>query len=94
MSMHRGKRLTSGVTDHARKQLQQDAELVDSAPDRLVAQAALDPARRDVESDSTTVFTRQESLRLPDLLENPPPATPRFCRRRPVMPLAVVCHLF
>ena len=40
---------------------------------QFVVQAALEKAERIIESESTIVLTRRESVRLLELIENPPP---------------------
>ncbi len=44
----------------------------------FVVQAALEKADKVIESESTIVLTRRESLRLLELIENPPPRNEKF----------------
>lgn len=73
MLSHTGKRLTSRITDHVQEKLQMAAELVGATLNQFVVQAALEKAEKVIESESTIVLTRRESLRLLELIENPPP---------------------
>ena len=45
---------------------------------RFVVQAALEKAEKIIESEATMVLTRRESLRLLELMENPPPRNAKF----------------
>src|ERR1017187_3591832 len=73
MLAHTGKRLTTRITDHVQGTLQVAADLVGATMNQFVVQAALEKAERVIESESTIVLTRRESLRLLELIENPPP---------------------
>jgi uncharacterized protein (DUF1778 family) len=73
MLAHTGKRLTTRITDHVQEKLQVAADLVGATMNQFVVQAALEKAERVIESESTIVLTRRESLRLLELIENPPP---------------------
>ena len=73
-----GKRLTTRVTDHVLDKLQHAADLVGATLNQLVVQAALDKAERIIESETTLALTRRESLRLLELIENPPPRNEHF----------------
>ena len=72
------KRLTTRVTGHALDKLQHAADLVGATLNQFVVQAALDKAERVIESENTVTLTRRESLRLLELLENPPPPNERL----------------
>ena len=78
MLAHTGKRLTTRITDHVQEKLQHAADLVGATLNQFVVQAALDRAERIIESESTIVLTRRESLRLLEMIENPPPRNKRF----------------
>jgi uncharacterized protein (DUF1778 family) len=73
MLAHAGKRLTTRITDHVQDKLQMAADLVGATMNQFVVQAALEKADKVIESESTIVLTRRESLRLLELIENPPP---------------------
>lgn len=73
-----GKRITTRVTGHVQDKLQMAADLVGSTINQFVVQAALEKAEKIIESESTIVLTRRESLRLLELIENPPPRNERF----------------
>ena len=75
-----GKRLTARITDHVQEKLQTAADLVGATLNQFVVQAALEKAERVIESESTMVLTRRESLRLLELIENPPPRNEKFLR--------------
>ena len=78
MSAHTGKRLTTRITDHVQDKLQMAADLVGATMNQFVVQAALEKADKVIESESTIVLTRRESLRLLELIENPPPRNEKF----------------
>ncbi len=63
MPIRTGKRLTTQVTDHILDKLQQ---------------TVLDKAERLIESETTVMLTRRESLRLLELTENPLPRNEHF----------------
>ena len=73
-----GKRLTTRITDHVQEKLQAAADLVGATLNQFVVQAALEKAEKIMESEATMVLTRRESLRLLELLENPPPRNAKF----------------
>lgn len=73
-----GKRLTTRVTDHVQEKLQLAADMVGATVNQFVVQAALEKAEKVIESEVTLVLTRRESLRLLDMIENPPPRNARF----------------
>lgn len=72
------KRLTTRLTEHVQDKLQTAADLVGATLNQFVVQAALEKAERVIESESTLVLTRAESLRLLELMENPPPRNKKF----------------
>ena len=72
------KRLTTRLTEHVQDKLQTAADLVGATLNQFVVQAALEKAERLIESESTLVLTRAESLRLLELMENPPPRNAKF----------------
>ncbi|WP_296488389.1 DUF1778 domain-containing protein [Rhodoferax sp.] len=73
-----GKRLTTRLTDHVLDKLQVAADLVGATLNQFVVQAALEKADKVIESESTIVLTRRESLRLMEMMENPPPRNEKF----------------
>ncbi|MDE2463412.1 MAG: DUF1778 domain-containing protein [Alphaproteobacteria bacterium] len=75
-----GKRITTRVSDHVQEKLQTAADLVGATLNQFVVQAALERAERVIESESTMVLTRRESLRLLEMIENPPPRNEKFLR--------------
>jgi uncharacterized protein (DUF1778 family) len=78
MLAHTGKRLTTRITDHVQEKLQMAADLVGSTLNQFVMQAALEKAEKIIESESTIILSRRESLRLLELIENPPPRNEKF----------------
>lgn len=78
MLAHTGKRLTTRITDHVQDKLQMAADLVGATMNQFVVQAALEKADKVIESESTIVLTRRESLRLLELIENPPLRNEKF----------------
>ena len=78
MLAHKGRRLTTRITGHVQEKLQAAADIVGATLNQFVVQAALEKADRVIESESTTVLTRRESLRLLALIENPPPRNAKF----------------
>jgi uncharacterized protein (DUF1778 family) len=72
------KRLTARITGHVQDKLQMAADLVGATVNQFVVQAALEKAEKIIESESTIVLTRRESLRLLELIENPPPRNEKF----------------
>ena len=73
-----GKRLTTRITDHVQEKLQAAADLVGATLNQFVVQAALEKAEKVIESESAIVLTRRESLRLLEMIENPPPRNKKF----------------
>lgn len=73
-----GKRLTTRITDHVQERLQVAADIVGATLNQFVVQAALEKAERVIESESTILLTRRESLRLLEMIENPPPRNKKF----------------
>lgn len=73
-----GKRLTTRITDHVQEKLQLAADMVGATVNQFVVQAALEKAEKVIESEVTLVLTRRESLRLLDMIENPPPRNEHF----------------
>ena len=72
------KRLTTRITNHVQEKLQMGADLVGATLNQFVVQAALEKADRIIETESTIVLTRRESLRMLELLDNPPPRNAKF----------------
>ena len=73
-----GKRLTTRLTDHVLDRLQVASDLVGATLNQFVVQAALEKADKVIENESTIVLTRRESLRLLEMMENPPPRNEKF----------------
>lgn len=78
MAAQNQKRLTTRITGHVQERLQTAADLVGATLNQFVVQAALEKAEKIIESESTIVLTRRESLRMIEMIENPPPRNPRF----------------
>ncbi len=78
MPAQSGKRLTTRITDHVQETLQMAADIVGATMNQFVVQAALEKAEKVIESESTIVLSRRESLRLLDLINNPPPRNEKF----------------
>ncbi|MHB8921502.1 MAG: type II toxin-antitoxin system TacA family antitoxin [Halothiobacillus sp.] len=78
MHAHTGKRLTTRITAHVQEKLQVAADLVGATLNQFVVQAALEKAEKVIESESTIVLTRRESLMLLEMIENPPPRNEKF----------------
>jgi uncharacterized protein (DUF1778 family) len=78
MHAQTGKRLTTRLTDHVLDKLQVASDLVGATLNQFVVQAALEKADRVIESESSIALTRRESLRLMELMENPPPRNKKF----------------
>jgi len=72
------KRLTTRLTNRVFDKLQVAANLVGATVNQFVVQAALEKAEKVIESESTIVMTRRESLRLLELMDNPPPRNEAF----------------
>jgi uncharacterized protein (DUF1778 family) len=75
-----GKRITTRVTNHVQETLQVAADLVGATLNQFVVQAALEKAEKVIESESSIVLTRRESLRLLEMIENPPPRNEKFLK--------------
>jgi uncharacterized protein (DUF1778 family) len=73
-----GKRLTTRLTDHVLDKLQVASDLLGATLNQFVVQAALEKADKVIASESSIVLTRKESLRLMELLDNPPPRNKKF----------------
>lgn len=73
-----GKRLTTRITDHVQETLQMAADIVGATMNQFVVQAALEKAEKVIESESTLVLSRRESLRLLELIDNPPPRNEKY----------------
>lgn len=78
MTAHTGKRLTIRIPDHVQEKLQMAADLVGATMNQFVVQAALEKADKVIESESIIALTRRESMRLLELVENPPPRNENF----------------
>ena len=78
MQTQTGKRLTTRITDHAQEKLQMAANLVGATLNQFIVQAALEKADQVIESETTMILTRRESLRVLELIENPPPPNAKF----------------
>lgn len=78
MLTHAGKRLTTRITDHVQEKLQAAADILGATLNQFVVQAALEKAEKVIESEATLLLTRRESLRLLELIENPPPRNENF----------------
>ncbi|MBV8048061.1 MAG: DUF1778 domain-containing protein [Paludibacterium sp.] len=78
MLAHTGKRLTTRITEHVQEKLQAAADIMGATLNQFVVQAALEKADKVIESESSIVLTRRESMRLLDLIENPPPRNEKF----------------
>jgi uncharacterized protein (DUF1778 family) len=78
MLANTGKRITTRITSHVQERLQMASDLVGATMNQFVMQAALEKADRVIESESTIVLTRRESIRLLELLENPPERNEKF----------------
>lgn len=78
MLTHAGKRLTTRITDHVQEKLQAAADILGATLNQFVVQAALEKAEKIIESEATLLLTRRESLRLLELIENPPTRNENF----------------
>jgi len=58
------------------------ADLIGATLNQFVVQAAIEKANRIIESESVMVLSRKESLRLLELIENPPPRNQKFVEAR------------
>jgi uncharacterized protein (DUF1778 family) len=72
------RRLTTRITDRVQEALQAAADIVGATLNQFVVQAALEKAEKIIENESTMALTRRESMRLLQLLDNPPPRTAKF----------------
>lgn len=72
------RRLTTRITDRVQETLQAAADLVGATLNQFVVQAALEKAEKIIENESTMILTRRESMRLLQLLDNPPPRNEKF----------------
>lgn len=77
-----GKRLTTRVTGRVQEKLQTAADLIGATLSQFVVQAAIEKANRIIENESVIVLSRKESLRLLELIENPPPRNQKFIEAR------------
>lgn len=75
---HAGTRITTRVAEHVQQKLQMAADIAGATVNQFVVQAALEKAERVIESESTMLLTRRESLRLLELIDNPPPRSRKF----------------
>ena len=66
-------RFTTRITDHAHKTLQMAAAITGTSMNQFVVQAALERAERVKNIMDIVISSRRESLRLLELLDNPPP---------------------
>lgn len=73
-------RITARVTSHVQDKLQSAADLVGATLNQFVVQAALEKAERIIESETTVALSRRESIRLLELIENPPPPNDRLAK--------------
>lgn len=73
-----GKRLTTRMTDHVLDKLQVAADIVGATVNQFVVQAALEKADKVIESESTIALSRRESMRLLEMMDNPPPRNDKF----------------
>lgn len=72
------KRITASISLQAREKLRVAADLVDATLNQFVVQAALEKADKVIESELAIVLTPRESLRLLEMIENPPPRNQAF----------------
>lgn len=72
MFAHAGRRLTTRITDHVQERIQAAADLVGATLNQFVVQAALEKAEKIIENESNIVLTQRESLRILEMIENPP----------------------
>ncbi len=66
------------TTSQEQEDLQMAADMVGAEIREFVVQAALEKAKQVIAAESPLVLTRRESLRLLELIENPPPRNERF----------------
>ena len=72
------RRLTTRITAPTQEKLQTAACIMGATLNQFIVQAALEKAERVIENESTVLLTRRESLRLMELIENPPPHNENF----------------
>jgi len=80
MTTASGKRLTTRITPHVQEKLQMAADLMGATLNQFVVQAAMEKADKVIDSEERITLTRRESLRLLELLENPPPRNEKFLK--------------
>lgn len=78
MQAQAGRRLTTRITPHVQDTLQIAADLVGATLNQFVVQAALEKAEKVIDSETAITLTRRESLRLLEMLENPPVRNEKF----------------
>lgn len=78
MFSHTGRRLTTRITDHVQERLQAAADLVGATLNQFIVQAALEKAEKIIENESQIVLTQRESLRILEMLDNPPARNSKF----------------
>jgi uncharacterized protein (DUF1778 family) len=78
ITMETGKRITTRVADHVQQKLQMAADIAGATVNQFVVQAALEKAERVIDGESAMLLTRRESLRLLELIDNPPPRNRKF----------------
>ena len=78
MHARSGKRITASISSQVQEKLRVAAGLVGATLNQFVVQAALEKADKVIESESAIVLTRRESLRLLEMIENPPPRNHAF----------------
>lgn len=77
-----GRRITTRITSRVQERLQVAADLVGATLNQFVVQAAIEKANTIIENESVLVLSRKESLRLLELIENPPPRNRKFAAAR------------
>lgn len=77
-----GKRLTTRISDHVQERLQIASDLAGATINQFVVQAAMEKAEKIIENESMITLTRRESMRLLELIENPPPLNEKFLQAR------------
>lgn len=78
MLAHSGKRITTRVTEHVQETLQTAADIMGATLNQFVVQAALEKAEKVIEDESTIRLTRHASLKILELIENPPARNEKF----------------
>lgn len=78
MNTQTAKRLTTRITDHVRDKLQMAADLVGATLNQFVVHEAMEKTQNIIESESTIVLTRRDSLMILDLIANPVPRNAKF----------------